>query len=106
MALVAITVAVAMKVVGVLLVTALLIVPAATARRFAGTPEGMAVAAGLIGSLAVAGGVGASLVWDTPAGPSVVVAAVAMFVLSRTLPGGRMRGGANPGGANPGGGGA
>lgn len=86
MALVAITVAVAMKVVGVLLVTALLIIPAATARRFATTPEGMAIAAALVGAAAVAGGIGASLVWDTPTGPSVVVTAVVFFVLSRSVP--------------------
>ena len=78
----AVTVAIAMKVVGVLLITALLIIPAATARRFASTPEQMAVIAVLVGCLAVIGGLGASLFLDTPSGPSVVVCAAALFGLS------------------------
>ena len=80
MLLVALTVAIAMKIVGVVLVTALLIIPAATARRFAATPEIMAVLASLAGAIAVVGGLGASLSWDSPAGPSIVVAALALFV--------------------------
>ncbi|HEY7598680.1 MAG TPA: metal ABC transporter permease, partial [Candidatus Limnocylindrales bacterium] len=54
--LIAVAVALAMKVVGILLVSALLIIPAATARRFARTPEQMAVAAAGLGILAVLGG--------------------------------------------------
>lgn len=84
--LIAITVAVAMKIVGVLLITALLIIPAATARRFARTPERMAVLAAAIGAVAVGGGMAASLTFDTPAGPSIVVAAAALFTLSALLP--------------------
>jgi zinc transport system permease protein len=80
--LMALTVAAAMKLVGVLLITALLIVPAAAARQLARTPEAMALLAVLAGSAAVAAGVGASLLFDTPAGPSVVVAALALFVLA------------------------
>ncbi|MGH6948981.1 MAG: metal ABC transporter permease, partial [Kiloniellales bacterium] len=76
----ALLVALAIKVVGVLLITALLIVPAAAARRFAATPESMAVGAAVVGCLAVVGGLAASLAWDTPAGPSIVVAALAVFV--------------------------
>lgn len=86
LALIALTVAVMMKVVGLLLVTSLLIIPAATARRFARTPELMAVLASLIGSLAVIGGLSGSFHWDTPAGPSIVVAACALFVLSWLVP--------------------
>ena len=84
--LIALTVAVMMKVVGLLLVTSLLIVPAATARRFAGGPELMALLASMIGCLAVAGGLLGSFHWDTPAGPSIVVAACLLFVLSFLLP--------------------
>src|SRR3546814_203435 len=47
--LLATVIAISMKVVGILLVTSLLIIPAATARRFAGTPEQMAVLASLVG---------------------------------------------------------
>lgn len=84
--LIAITVAAAMKIVGVLLITALLIIPPATARRLAQTPEQMAVLASIVGAVAVAGGLAASLAFDTPAGPSIVVAAAVLFALSAAMP--------------------
>jgi zinc transport system permease protein len=84
--LLAVVVALMMKVVGMLLITALLIIPAAAARRFVRSPEAMAVAAALLGCLAVAGGLWGSLRWDTPAGPSVVVAAAALFALGEAVP--------------------
>ncbi len=86
LALIALTVAVMMKVVGLLLVTSLLIIPAATARRFAGSPELMAICASLIGCIAVAGGLFGSFYYDTPAGPSIVVAACLIFLFSLLLP--------------------
>ena len=82
MVLVAAVIAVSMKLVGVLLITALLIIPAATARRFATSPEHMAVIAAVIGALSVFVGLHGSLQWDTPAGPSIVVAALAGFIIS------------------------
>ena len=85
--LIAIVVAVAMKVVGILLITSLLIIPAAAARRFARSPEGMAALAGVLGCAAIGAGLWASLRWDTPAGPSVVVAATALFALGQLIPG-------------------
>jgi zinc transport system permease protein len=86
LALIALSVALMMKVVGLLLVTALLIIPAATARRFATSPEGMALFASLIGCLAVVGGIYGSFRWDTPAGPSIVVSACCLFILSWLVP--------------------
>lgn len=80
MLLIALVVAIAMKIVGVLLVTALLIIPAAAARGFSPTPERMAILAALAGAVAVIGGLHASLYWDTPAGPSIVVVAFALFL--------------------------
>ena len=82
MLLMALVIAIAMKVVGILLITSLLIIPAATARRFSASPEIMAVLASLIGALAVVGGLYGSLHFDTPSGPSIVVAALGLFVLS------------------------
>lgn len=82
MLLMALVIAIAMKIVGIMLITSLLIIPAATARRFASTPERMAVYASLIGALSVIGGLTGSLHYDTPSGPSIVVAAVVIFVLS------------------------
>lgn len=80
--LMALVIAIAMKVVGIMLITSLLIIPAATARRFSSTPEVMAVVASLIGAVAVVGGLFGSLTYDTPSGPSIVVAAVILFVIS------------------------
>ena len=81
MLLMALVIAIAMKIVGIMLITSLLIVPAATARRFARTPEMMAVLASLIGAAAVVLGLYVSLYYDTPSGPSIVVAAVSFFVV-------------------------
>ena len=78
----ALTIGVAMKFVGALIITSLLIIPAATARRFARSPEQMAGYAVLCGMLAVTGGMAFSAGYDTPAGPSVVLCAAALFVLS------------------------
>lgn len=87
----ALVVAVAIKVVGVLLVTALLIIPAAAARPFARTPERMAAAAAAIGALSAIGGLMLSYRFDTPAGPTIVSLAAAIFALS-CVAGGAMRG--------------
>ena len=82
MILMAAVIAIAMKIVGILLITSLLIIPAATARRFASGPEVMALMASGLGALAVALGLFGSLQFDTPSGPSVVVAALLLFVIS------------------------
>lgn len=82
MILVAAVVAIAMKIVGIILITALLIIPAATARRFAKSPEAMAIIAAGVGVLVVFLGLHGSLFLDTPSGPSIVVAALAVFLIS------------------------
>ncbi len=81
--LVAAVIAAAIKIVGVLLIVALLIIPAATVRRFASSPEKMAAGAAAAGAVAVAGGLLASAKLDTPSGPSIVVAALALFIITR-----------------------
>ena len=83
---IAVVVAVAMKVVGILLITSLLIIPAATARRFAASPEQMAVIAAGLGCGSVIAGLFGSLQWDVPSGPAIVVAAALLFLLSLCLP--------------------
>ena len=69
----------AMKIVGVLLITSLMIIPAATAQRLARTPEQMVIVSALLGILGVSGGLAASWYLDTPAAPSVVVASFLLF---------------------------
>ncbi len=75
-------IAIAMKIVGVLLVTSLLIIPATTARPLATTPESMAIGAGAIGVVATLCGLLGSLRFDTPPGPSVVAVLAAFFLAS------------------------
>ncbi|MBV7260771.1 zinc ABC transporter permease subunit ZnuB [Photobacterium sp. WH77] len=84
MLMVGMVIAVAMKFVGALIITSLLIIPAATARRFAQSPESMAVIAAILGCIAVMLGLLLSWHYDTPAGPSVVVSAALLFLLSQT----------------------
>lgn len=82
MVVIAAVIAVSLKLVGVLLITALLIIPPASARRFSNSPELMAAISGFIGVVAVVLGLNGSLTLDTPAGPSIVVAALGCFVFS------------------------
>ena len=86
MLLIAGVIALAMKIVGILLVTSLLIIPAATARRFARTPEQMAVLAAVAGCLGVVLGLQGSVLWDVPSGPAIVAAATALFAAVTAIP--------------------
>ncbi|WP_367680182.1 zinc ABC transporter permease subunit ZnuB [Candidatus Fukatsuia anoeciicola] len=78
----ALTIGLSMKFIGVLIITSLLLIPTAAARRFARTPEQMAGIAILIGILSVSGGLAFSACYDTPAGPSVVLCATIIFILT------------------------
>ncbi len=86
MLLIALVTAVAIKIVGILLVVSMLIIPAAAARRLSLTPEGMAVIAAGIGCLSVIAGFGAWSVAAVPAGPAIVSAATLAFFLSLLVP--------------------
>ncbi|KJY69196.1 zinc ABC transporter permease subunit ZnuB [Vibrio nigripulchritudo] len=83
MLLVGVVIAVGMKFVGALLITSLMIIPAAAARRFSSTPEQMAVLSSVFGVIAVLSGLTFSWNLDTPAGPSVVISAAMIFILSQ-----------------------
>jgi len=82
MIMMALVIAISMKIVGVMLITALLIIPAAAARSFSRSPEQMALLAILFGILAVSFGLFGSLEFDTPAGPSIIVSALLLFIVS------------------------
>ncbi|WP_086000854.1 metal ABC transporter permease [Pseudooceanicola batsensis] len=82
----ALLVALAIKVVGALLITALLIIPAAAARPLSRSPEVMLVAGMGIGAVSALCGLGLSYEFDTPAGPSIVAVAVVAFALGRLMP--------------------
>ncbi|MCK8462767.1 metal ABC transporter permease [Aliiroseovarius sp. S1339] len=76
----AVVVAVSLKVVGALLISAMLIIPAAAARQVAMSPVVMALTAIVIGWIATLGGLWGSLWYDTPAGPSMIVAAALIYL--------------------------
>ena len=84
--LVAVVVAVSTKLVGALLMTALLITPAATARVFSQSPRSMIMGAMLTGQLGIMGGLTLSWFFDLPVAPSIVSLLFATFLLSRVLP--------------------
>lgn len=75
-----VTVAVAIKVVGALLIVAMLVIPAAASRNLARTPETMVMIAGIIGAISTLAGLKAAYIFDTPAGPSIVCVASVFFV--------------------------
>ncbi|WP_295044088.1 metal ABC transporter permease [uncultured Paracoccus sp.] len=81
----AVVVALSIRVVGSLLISALLIVPAAAARGLSRSPERMVGNAMLIAAAAVMAGLWASLRLDTPAGPSIVAAAATIFMISQVF---------------------
>jgi len=80
MFLMTLVVAVSIRSIGILLVSSLLIIPAATARQITVSPEGMAVLSSLLGVTSVAFGIYFSFAFDTPSGPSIVVAAASLFI--------------------------
>ncbi len=79
--LMAFVVSVSFQVVGVLLITSALIIPAAAARMIARSPESMAVFSCAVGMVSVIAGIYLSLNFDTPSGPSIILASTALFVL-------------------------
>lgn len=85
MIMLAMLVAIGLKIVGALLITALMILPAAAARFWAASPIQMAVLAAAVGAICTIGGVQASLAFDTPTGPSIVCCAVFVFLTSVLL---------------------
>jgi zinc transport system permease protein len=85
MLLMTVVVAVSFRIVGLLLITSMLIIPAATARQLSNSPEKMAFFSALLGVVAVILGIFSSLFFDTPSGPSIVVAAVLIFITISTI---------------------
>lgn len=85
MILLALVIAIALKVVGILLITALLIIPAATARLYSKSPKQMVLLSVVIAMLSVVLGLYSSLQWDFPAGPAIVVGAALLFFVSRVF---------------------
>ncbi|MFZ4126255.1 MAG: metal ABC transporter permease [Rickettsiales bacterium] len=83
--LLAATVAVSIKLVGVLLITAMLIIPAAAARYLARSPLQMVLLASMLGAVAVVIGLQGAIEFDAPAAPMMVTSGIAIFVVSALL---------------------
>ena len=75
-------IAISIKLVGVLLITGMLIIPAAMARNISNSPKGMIVFSVIGGLLSVFLGLFSSLNFNTPSGPSIIVAALILFIIS------------------------
>jgi len=81
----AVVVAIGIKAVGVLLVVSLLVIPAATSRKWVHSPETMALLASALAVIAVLAGLAMSYYVDTPAGPSIVMIAGFMYFASQMI---------------------
>ena len=75
-------IAISIKMIGALLITGLLLIPAATARSLSNNPFQMVILSILIGITSVITGLFGSLELNTASGPSIVVAALVLFILS------------------------
>ena len=84
--LIALMTAISMKIVGLLLITALLVIPAAAARRLSATPERMAVIAAVMAGLSVVSGLALSAFANAISGPAIVLSAGLLFVLTLAIP--------------------
>lgn len=78
-------IAIAMKLIGILLITALLIIPAATAQKFSTSPEFMAITSSIIGIIASISGLECSYYYDTRSGATIVVFLFFIFLSSRVI---------------------
>ena len=75
-------IAISLKMIGALLITGLLLIPAATARSLSSNPLQMVMVSILVGIASVIIGLYSSLEWNTASGPSIIVAALALFIIS------------------------
>ena len=75
-------IAISIKMIGALLITGLLLIPAASARSLSNNPFQMVILSILVGITSVITGLFGSLELNTASGPSIVVAALVLFILS------------------------
>jgi zinc transport system permease protein len=79
---IALLVAVMMKVMGVLLIAAMLVIPTSSARVLSSSPERMVIISAVYGMLALAGGIFSSFRFDWQAGPSIVLSATSLLLVT------------------------
>ena len=74
--LIASVIAISIKIVGILLITGLLIIPAAASRNLSSTPIQMAIISSVIGLVSVALGLQTSMIWNSPTGPTILLSLI------------------------------
>ena len=80
--LIASVIAISIKIVGILLITGLLIIPAAASRNLSSTPIQMAIISSVIGLVSVVLGLQTSMIWNSPTGPTILALALGVFILT------------------------
>ena len=80
--LIASVIAISIKIVGILLITGLLIIPAAASRNLSSTPIQMAIISSVIGLVSVVLGLQTSMIWNSPTGPTILAIALGVFTLT------------------------
>ena len=80
--LIASVIAISIKIVGILLITGLLIIPAAASRNLSSTPIQMAIISSVIGLVSVVLGIQTSMIWNSPTGPTILAITLGVFILS------------------------
>ena len=80
--LMAAVIAISIKMVGLLLITGMLIIPAAMARNISDSPQKMVLFSVIGGLLSVVLGLYSSLEFNTSSGPSIIAASLVLFILS------------------------
>ena len=80
--LIASVIAISIKIVGILLITGLLIIPASASRNLSSTPIQMAIISSIIGLASVVLGIQTSMIWNTPTGPTILTITLGIFIIS------------------------
>ena len=80
--LIASVIAISIKIVGILLITGLLIIPASASRNLSSTPIQMAIISSIIGIASVVLGIQTSMIWNTPTGPTILTITLGVFILT------------------------
>ncbi len=80
--LIASVIAISIKIVGILLITGLLIIPASASRNLSSTPIQMAIISSIIGVASVVLGIQTSMIWNTPTGPTILSITLGVFILT------------------------
>lgn len=87
----ALTIVAAMKLVGIVLISAFLVIPAATGQAVAATLRGMLALSMASAMISVLGGLWLSWLWDLPSGASIVLLSALLFFAALAAGAGRRR---------------